>query len=167
MKDLIDIIADTLKERELREKVLLHVENLYFNDLRRFKWLKSLFASELILIAQDVVQLQSSINDLNSIKDVRLRSKLMRAEVDKISEDGTCAGIKVLPEVSPEQKALFLQGVVNPNRSYVTAAMLAELIREEKRKNRTHRWITYLIPLLTAVLSALAVVGVNQLTKLR
>jgi hypothetical protein len=165
MKDFIDIIADTLKERELREKVLLHVENLYFNDLRRFKWLKSFFASELILIAQDVVQLQSSINNRNSIKGINPRSKLMQAEVDRISEDGLCAGINELPEVSEEQKKLFEKLVIKPNRPYVTAAMLAELIREEKRKNRTHRWVTYLIPLITAIITALAVVGANRLSK--
>jgi hypothetical protein len=160
MKDLIDIIADTLRERDSRERedILLLVENLYFNDVRKFKRLKSFFASNLTLIAQDIVNLQNSIDKSNSIKNVRLRSKFMKAKVDKISRDGMCAGINALPEVDDEQRKFFLLQVIKPNRSYVTAAMLAELIRDEKRRTRTNQALTYLIPILTALITAGAVI---------
>jgi hypothetical protein len=164
MKELIDIIADTLRERNTRERkdILLLVEDFYFNDLRRFKWLKSFFASDLTLIAQDVVNLQNGINNSNSISKVKLKSPLMQAKVDEISADGTCAGIKTLREVDEEQKQFFQLQVINPHRSYVTAAMLAELIRHEQRRARTNQVIAYLIPILTALIAAVAVFLARQ-----
>ncbi|HLL16775.1 MAG TPA: hypothetical protein VK388_17080 [Pyrinomonadaceae bacterium] len=167
MKDLIDIIADTLRERDAKERedILLLVENLYFNDVRKFKWIKSFFASNLTLIAQDIINLQNGIDKFNSIKDVRLRSEFIKAKVDKISKDGMCAGIKTLPEVDNEQRKFFVLQVIKPNRSYVTAAMLAELIRDEKRRTRTNQALTYLIPILTALITAAAVILTKQWSK--
>jgi hypothetical protein len=160
MKDLIDIIADTLSHRSSHERddILLLVENLYFNDVRRPKWRKLLSPRETTLIAEDIMNLQNSVEKFNSIKGVNVKSKLIRAVVNNISTDGESRGIESLQTLTKGQRDFFEVEVIKRHRKYVTAVMLAELIRDEKRRIRNNQWLTYLIPILTALIAASAVI---------
>jgi hypothetical protein len=51
--------------------------------------------------------------------------------------------------------------MIKPHRYYVTAVVLAELIRDEKRKIRIHQPLAYLITILTAVIGATAVLFIK------
>ncbi len=161
MRDLIDIIAETLRDRTDRENVLLLVENLYFNDVRRSRWRRAMSASESTLIAHDIVNLQNSLDNSRSIKGITPKSELIKDALAKVSAEGWCRGIDTLPQVSPTQKDFFESEVLKPHRNYVTAVMLAELIRDERRRTKYNQWLTYLIPICTAIISAAAVVVAN------
>jgi hypothetical protein len=160
MKDLIDIIADTLRDRQPkeREKILLLVEHLYFNDVIRSTWRRSLFSREALLRAHDIVNLRSSIANFNSIEDVKLKSNLLKNAVENISAGGMFEGIASLPELDGEQKDFINRAVIRPHEYYVTAVLLAELIRDEKRRLRNNQWLTYLIPICTALIAAAAII---------
>src|SRR6187551_1242526 len=100
MKDLIDIIADTLKDRADREEILLIVENLYFTDVQRSWWQRSPASKESTKIAHDIINLQHSLNVFRKIKGVPIKSDLMRHVVDTVNADGECKGILTSREVN-------------------------------------------------------------------
>ena len=158
MKDLIDIVAQGLGESDSKEEILSLVETIYFSDARRFGWLKSLFASDSTLIAQDIVRLTSRLKNFNSISGIRYRSRLIEEKIDRISGEGVYAGVKYAQELDEEQRGFIEAEVIEPHRSYVTAVMLVELIRDESRRSRSTQLITYLVAILTALITASAVV---------
>jgi hypothetical protein len=158
MKDLIDIIAETLTNRADRENILLLVENLYFTDVQKSWWRRSSASKESTKIAHDIINLQNSLNVFRKIEGVPIKSELMRQAVNTVNADGECKGILSWREVNSDQKEYFEMQVLTPNRNYVTAVMLAELIRDEKRRLKYNQVLTYLIPICTALISATAAV---------
>ena len=158
MKDLIDIIAESLKDRGDRQEILLIVESLYFNDVQKRVWRRPKASKESTLIAYDIINLENSLKSFNSIQGVRVKSELIKYAMQRVSTDGICKDIETLSEVNSTQKNFFNQEVLKANRNYVTAVMLAELIRDEKRRTKYHQWLAFLLPICTAVISAVAII---------
>lgn len=110
------------------------------------------------MVAHDIINLQNSLDTSKKIEGVPIKSDLINDAVNKIDADVMCKGIKALEVVSPTQKEYFELKVIRPNRNYVTAVMLAELIRDEQRRLKYSQLLTYLIPICTALISAAAVI---------
>lgn len=164
MKDLVDIIAETLRERDDRDSILLLVENLYFEDAKKPWWRRHSSANESTNVAHDIVNLKNSLDTYNKIEGVPIKSVLIKDAVDKIDADVNSKGIKTSQDMT-EQKDYFVRKVIKANRNYVTAVMLAELIRDEKRRIKYNQLLTYIIPICTALISATAVILAVILTK--
>lgn len=163
MKDFIDIIAESLKDRPDRANVLLLVENLYFTDVLKSRWRRSPASKESARIAHDIINLQNSLDVSRRIEAGGIKSELMRRAVQEVSAEGECKGILSGREVSPEQKEYFERYVLNPKREYVTAVMLADLIRDERMRLRYNQTLTYLLPICTALISATAATILTKL----
>ena len=162
MKDLIDIISETLRDRADKENILLLVENLYFIDVQKSWWRRSPASKETTKIAHDIINLQNGLEVLKKIQGVPINSQLIRDAVDKVDADGECQGILSWSQVNPIQKDYFEKKVLKPNRNYVTAVMLAELIRDEKRRLKYNQRLTWLITICTALISATAAIVLTK-----
>jgi hypothetical protein len=156
MKDFIDIVADTLKDRRSgeRDEILLHVEQLYFNNIRDPKPHGPLSSSESVKIAQDIINLQNAIDSSNSIAGVTYQSPLIESAVDALSKDRNSLKIRTLPTLDEKQLNYLNTALLGRFRYYVTAVMLAELIKDEKRRVKNDQWLKYIMPIITSIIGA-------------
>jgi hypothetical protein len=155
MKDLIDIIAESLRDRDDRNNILTLVESLYFTESKKPFWRRASPGSkESALIASDLVNLENSISSRSSIRDVTIRSQLINQLIDQAETEKMYEDIRIRDELTSDQQDFLKLEVIKTNRNYVTAVMVAELIRDEKSRTRAHQWLTILLPVCTAIITA-------------
>lgn len=155
MKDLIDIIAESLRDREDRHNILTLVESLYFTASKKAFWRPAPAGfKESGLIAIDLITIENSISNNSSIKGITIRSQLIKQIINQAETEETYKDIRVRDELSDDQTEFLKLEVIKTHRNYVTAVMLAELIRDEKRRTRYQQWLTILLPLCTAIITA-------------
>lgn len=156
MKDFIDIVADTLKDRRAdeRDEILLHVEQLYFNNIRDPKNHGPLSSSESVKIARDIISLRNALDRSNSIAKVTYQSSLIEGAVNTLSKDRNALNIRTLPEINESQLKYLNEAVLGRFRYYVTAVMLAELIKDERKRVRNDQLLKYIVPIITSLIGA-------------
>lgn len=161
MKDLIDILADTLDAEPTRKAdVMRLVEYLYFENIRgSFIWkiigrhFYPIAKSETFNIAQDIINLEKSINLKLTIKNVDLKSKTIS---EKFNNSAILKNIKALDKLTVSEnldhKDQLNKNLLKDYRYYVTAVMIAELIQDEKSKVAYRQVITWGIPIVVALI---------------
>lgn len=104
MKDLVDILADSLDAEPTKKAEVLHlVETLYFENVRgSFIWrtvgrqFYPISKSEAFKIAQDIINIEKSIRLNSTITDVKLTSITIK---NKFNSEAILKSIKSLEKI--------------------------------------------------------------------
>lgn len=121
------------------------MNNLYFLYIRKF--IKSIKRSYEMKICKDIMRLKNGLNH-STIKDVNFSTIF-------INDNDTIKKYKNRVKLKPHEITEIEDSVLIPNRYYLDAVMISEILKKEVNKER-FRW--FFTILLTGIITLLGII---------
>lgn len=146
MKEILDFIKIIISKNDYDLEGFSHIiEKLYFSNIRR--WFQLIKNSTEIKICKDLVNLDVALTS-KTIKGIKIKTMY-------IKENNAVKKYENRVKLKDHEIAEIIDELIDPNRYYLDAIMISEILLREVRKER-FRW--FFVILISAVATILGVI---------